>query len=57
MADISNLPLKNQSTDVAVFCLALMGVNYLDFLIEAGRVLKPNGTLIIAVKINVLLKN
>ncbi len=50
MADISKLPLKNSTMDVAVFCLALMGVNYLDFLIETGRVLNQGGTLIIAVK-------
>lgn len=47
-ADISNLPLANNSTDVAIFCLSLMGTNYIDFLAEAARVLKVSGELIIA---------
>lgn len=39
--DIANVPLENASIDVAVFCLSLMGVNFLDFINEAYRVLKP----------------
>ncbi|CAD8175127.1 unnamed protein product [Paramecium pentaurelia] len=46
--DISNLPMDNCSCDVAIFSLSLMGVNYLDYLGEAFRVLKKNGYLIIA---------
>ncbi len=46
--DIAKLPLGNKSIDVAVFSLALMGVNYIDFLIEAHRCLKIGGRLIIA---------
>lgn len=46
--DISNLPLENKSVDVAVFCLALMGTNYLDFIMEAHRCLRMGGHLIIA---------
>jgi ribosomal RNA-processing protein 8 len=32
VADITNLPLTDKSADVAVFCLSLMGKNYLDFI-------------------------
>ena len=41
IADCSNLPLKENSMHVVVFCLSLMGENFLDSLIEAYRVLKP----------------
>lgn len=34
--------------DVAVFCLSLMGTNWVDMLLEARRVLKHNGTLLVA---------
>ncbi|KAF9179816.1 25S rRNA (adenine645-N1)-methyltransferase [Haplosporangium sp. Z 767] len=43
--DIANLPLENSSVDVAIFCLSLMGTDFLKFLKEAYRVLKPNGKL------------
>ena len=33
---------------MAVFCLSLMGTNYIEFLLEAKRVLKVGGELIIA---------
>ncbi|KAI9255319.1 methyltransferase-domain-containing protein [Sporodiniella umbellata] len=46
--DISRLPLEAGSVDVAVFSLSLMGTNYIDFLKEAHRVLKPGGELKIA---------
>lgn len=46
--DIANVPLADGSVDVAVFCLALMGVNITDFLREANRVLRPNGLLKVA---------
>ena len=46
--DIANLPLENRSADVCVFSLALMGTNYLDFLLEAHRILRTGGYLIIA---------
>jgi len=46
--DISNVPLKDSTVDIAIFCLSLMGTNFLDFLREAHRVLKPKGTLKIA---------
>jgi ribosomal RNA-processing protein 8 len=45
VADISALPLAANSVDVAVFCLALMGTNWLDFIDEAYRVLRWRGEL------------
>lgn len=35
--DIKSLPESNNSVDAAVFCLSLMGTNYVEFLIEANR--------------------
>ncbi|KAI8141997.1 methyltransferase-domain-containing protein, partial [Fennellomyces sp. T-0311] len=46
--DIAKLPLPDGFVDVAVFSLALMGTNYLDFLKEAKRILKAGGELKIA---------
>ncbi|KAG0348042.1 25S rRNA (adenine645-N1)-methyltransferase [Podila humilis] len=43
--DIAHLPLSDNSVDVAIFCLSLMGTDFLKFLKEAYRVLKPNGQL------------
>jgi ubiquinone/menaquinone biosynthesis C-methylase UbiE len=48
IADISKLPLEAESVDMCIFCLSLMGINYLDFIVEAYRVLNNNGELIIA---------
>jgi ribosomal RNA-processing protein 8 len=45
VADISSLPLGDGSVDVAIFCLALMGTNWLDFIDEAYRVLRWRGEL------------
>lgn len=39
------VPLEDESIDVAVFCLSLMGTNIRDFLEEANRVLKPGWVL------------
>lgn len=47
VADISALPIANSSADCAVFCLSLMGTNLRDFILEANRVLKTNGQLLI----------
>jgi ribosomal RNA-processing protein 8 len=47
-ADVSKLPLKDGSVDVAIFCLALMGTNWIDFVEEAFRVLRWKGELWIA---------
>ena len=48
VADIANLPLGDNSVDMVVFCLSLMGTNIRDFIFEAGRVLKVGGVLKIA---------
>ncbi|KAF2019247.1 hypothetical protein BU24DRAFT_439479 [Aaosphaeria arxii CBS 175.79] len=45
VADISKLPLQDGSVDVAIFCLALMGTNWLDFIDEAWRILRWRGEL------------
>ncbi|CAJ2513784.1 Uu.00g019030.m01.CDS01 [Anthostomella pinea] len=47
-ADIAALPLADGSVNVAVFCLALMGTNWLDFVDEAYRVLHWKGELWVA---------
>lgn len=36
----NQVPLEDDSIDVAVFCLSLMGTNLADFLVEANRTLK-----------------
>ncbi|KYR01598.1 hypothetical protein DLAC_01598 [Tieghemostelium lacteum] len=46
--DIASVPLEKESVDTAVFCLSLMGTNFLDFLTEAHRILAKNGILRIA---------
>ncbi|KAI4155804.1 MAG: hypothetical protein LQ340_000756 [Diploschistes diacapsis] len=43
VADIRSLPLADASVDVAIFCLALMGTNWIEFIEEAYRVLKWKG--------------
>lgn len=48
VADIKNVPLEDESVNVVVFCLALMGTNFLDFIKEGLRILKPNGEIWIA---------
>ena len=47
-ADISNLPIPDGSVDVAIFCLALMGTNWIFFIEEVYRVLHWKGELWIA---------
>ncbi|KAL9087031.1 MAG: hypothetical protein Q9165_006859 [Trypethelium subeluteriae] len=47
-ADIAALPLPPNSVDVGIFCLALMGTNWLDFIDEAWRVLRWKGELWVA---------
>ncbi|KAL2912547.1 25S rRNA (adenine645-N1)-methyltransferase [Polyrhizophydium stewartii] len=46
--DIAHVPLAASSCDVVVFCLSLMGTNFVDFLKEARRILKSGGELKIA---------
>ncbi|XP_004642101.1 ribosomal RNA-processing protein 8 [Octodon degus] len=48
VCDMAQVPLGDESVDVAVFCLSLMGTNIRDFLEEANRVLKPGGLLKVA---------
>ncbi|KAM9853278.1 uncharacterized protein rrp8 [Aulostomus maculatus] len=48
VCDMADVPLKDRSVDIAVFCLSLMGTNLADFLAEANRVLKMGGVLKIA---------
>ncbi|CUM65760.1 uncharacterized protein PRCAT00003408001 [Priceomyces carsonii] len=48
VADIKNVPMPNDSCTIVVFCLALMGTNFLDFIKEAYRILAPRGELWIA---------
>ena len=43
VADIRNLPLGDSSVDIAVFCLALMGTNWTEFIEEAWRILRWKG--------------
>ena len=47
-ADISALPLADGSADIAIFCLALMGTNWISFIEEAYRVLHWKGELWVA---------
>ena len=47
-ANMTSLPLADHAVDAAVFCLALMGTDYAAGVVEALRVLKPSGTLLIA---------
>lgn len=43
MAVSLQVPLAAGSVDIVVFCLSLMGVDMIDFVKEAIRVLTPNG--------------
>ena len=46
--DVKHVPKPSASTDLAVFCLSLMGINYVEFITEANRLLKLNGCMIVA---------
>lgn len=48
VADIKSVPMEDESCTIVIFCLALMGTNFLDFVEEAYRILAPNGELWIA---------
>ncbi|XP_030055639.1 ribosomal RNA-processing protein 8 [Microcaecilia unicolor] len=48
VCDMAKVPLQDESVDIAVFCLALMGTNLREFFQEANRVLKPGGILKVA---------
>jgi len=43
--DIAHVPLEKGTLDVAIFCLALMGTNFSDYLREAHRCLRLDGWL------------
>ena len=43
--DIAHVPLDDETLDVAVFSLSLMGANFADYLREAYRTLKLDGQL------------
>ncbi len=43
--DMANVPLDDETLDVAVFSLSLMGANFTDYLREAHRTLKIDGWL------------
>lgn len=47
-SDIANIPMEDGSVNVAIFCLALMGTNWLDFVEEAYRLLHWKGELWVA---------
>lgn len=46
--DMARTPLLTASMDVTVYCLALMGTDLTQYLVEANRVLKMGGHLLIA---------
>ncbi|KAJ2722579.1 25S rRNA (adenine645-N1)-methyltransferase [Coemansia sp. Benny D115] len=46
--NIANVPLGSATTDVVVFCLALMGTDFIKFIREANRILRRGGELKIA---------
>lgn len=43
--DIANVPLQDETLDVVIFSLSLMGRNFGDYIKEAARVLKLDGTI------------
>lgn len=43
--DIASVPLDDDSVDLAIFCLSLMGANFTDYIREAHRVLRLDGDL------------
>ena len=47
-ADMTNVPLQDESVDIGVYCLALMGTNVADFVREGWRVVKCGGILRVA---------
>lgn len=46
--DISRVPLGKGAVDVVIFCLSLMGTNWMDFIREAWRILKGGKALWVA---------
>jgi ribosomal RNA-processing protein 8 len=50
--DISKLPDEDESIDICIFSQSLMGSNWREYLIDAQRVLKYNGEMIISESID-----
>ncbi|EFO61450.1 Rossmann-fold protein [Giardia lamblia P15] len=48
VANIRALPLERHALDLAVYCLSLMGSDYVSFIKEAFRVVRPGGELWLA---------
>lgn len=49
VADIcGTVPLEDNSVDVAIFCLSLMGTNWVDSVQEAARIVRPGGEVWVA---------
>ncbi|KAL4156346.1 hypothetical protein PRNP1_005377 [Phytophthora ramorum] len=46
--NIADVPLKDASVDIGVYCLALMGTSIREYVREVYRVLKPGGVLKVA---------
>ncbi|KAJ2854682.1 25S rRNA (adenine645-N1)-methyltransferase, partial [Coemansia erecta] len=46
--NVAKVPLKDGVVDVVVFCLALMGTDFIKFIREANRILRTGGELKIA---------
>eukprot|EP01052_Picozoa_sp_SAG31_P031674 SAG31_NODE_3382_length_4335_cov_2.871813_1_plen_178_part_00 len=47
-ADMAHVPLPNACCSATVFCLSLMGTNYIEFIAEAHRVMLPQAVLHVA---------
>ena len=47
VCDIAEVPLRDNTIDVAIFCLSLMGTNFLRFIREACRYTKPQYPLLV----------
>ncbi|CAF1163032.1 unnamed protein product [Rotaria sp. Silwood1] len=45
ICDIAHTPLNNNSVDIVIYCLSLMGINLTDFIHEAHRILRLRGTM------------
>ena len=48
VADMKNLPIENGKIDLAIYCLSLMNKNFIPFIVEANRILKKEGKLLVA---------
>ena len=48
VADMKNLPIKKSTIDLAIYSLSLMNKNFIPFIVEANRILKKEGKLLVA---------